>query len=182
MKRGKPETASAARAPSESCDGRIARASAGRAQVSSWNPKGEKDDLEIGERESRELLRKQNLGRLGCSGGGEPYVVPVHYHFDDEDVYVHSTYGRKIEIMRANPHVCLQADEIVDPFNWRSVIAFGVFEEVGDPAEKDRILTAMFKRLPHLTPVESEVRASMSETIVFRIRIGRVTGVCERWT
>jgi nitroimidazol reductase NimA-like FMN-containing flavoprotein (pyridoxamine 5'-phosphate oxidase superfamily) len=136
---------------------------------------------EIGEKESREFLREQILGRLGCSRDGEPYVIPVNYHYDGENIYVHTAHGRKIEILRANPHACLQVDEIKDAFNWRSVIAFGWFEEIHDAAERDGKLAEMFKRLPHLTPVESKVRASMSETILFRIRVERITGVGEHW-
>jgi uncharacterized protein len=136
---------------------------------------------EIGYRESRELLRNQNIGRLGCCSEGMPYVIPVNYFFDGEDIYIHSMPGRKIQIMRSNAHVCLQVDEIEDTFNWLSVIAFGLFEEVYDTTERDRILAAMFKRLPHMTPVESKARESMSEVIVFRIRIERITGVSEHW-
>ena len=136
---------------------------------------------EIGDRESRELLREQSIGRLGCCGDGEPYVIPVNYLFDGENIYIHSMPGRKIEIMRANPHICLQTDEIEDAYNWRSVIVFGWFEEIHDSTERDQKLAAMFKRLPHLTPVESKVRDSMSETMVFRIRIERITGVSEHW-
>jgi nitroimidazol reductase NimA-like FMN-containing flavoprotein (pyridoxamine 5'-phosphate oxidase superfamily) len=72
-------------------------------------------------------------------------------------------------------------DEIEDTFNWLSVIAFGQFEEVYDTTERDRILAEMFQRFPYLTPVESKAGDSMSDVIVFRIRIERVTGVSERW-
>jgi nitroimidazol reductase NimA-like FMN-containing flavoprotein (pyridoxamine 5'-phosphate oxidase superfamily) len=136
---------------------------------------------EIGYRESRELLRNQNIGRLGCCSESMPYVTPVNYFFDGEDIYIHSMPGHKIQVMRANPHVCLQVDEIEDTFNWISVITFGLFEEVYDTTERDRILAAMFQRFPNLTPVESKVRDSMSEVIVFRIRIERITGVSEHW-
>lgn len=136
---------------------------------------------EIGYRESRELLRDRNIGRLGCCRESKPYVIPVNYFFDGEDIYIHSMPGRKIEIMRANPHVCLQVDEIEDTFNWLSVIAFGQFEEVYDTTERDRIMAAMFKRLPHMTPVESKAMDSMSEVIVFRIRVERITGIREHW-
>jgi uncharacterized protein len=54
---------------------------------------------------------------LGCCRDSKPYVIPVNYFFDDEVVYIHSMPGRKIEIMRANPHVCLQVDELEDAFN-----------------------------------------------------------------
>ena len=136
---------------------------------------------EIGYRESRELLLNQNIGRLGCCSENMPYVIPVNYFFDGEDIYVHSMPGRKIQILRANPRVCLQVDEIKDTFNWLSVIAFGLFEEIHDTAERDRILAAMFQRLPHMTPVESKARDSMSEVIVFRIRVEQITGVSEHW-
>jgi nitroimidazol reductase NimA-like FMN-containing flavoprotein (pyridoxamine 5'-phosphate oxidase superfamily) len=134
---------------------------------------------EIGYREARELLLKQNIGRLGCCHYDMPYVVPVNYFFEGEDIYIHSLPGRKIQTMRANPYVCLQVDEIEDTFNWLSVIAFGQFEEVYDTTERDRIMAAMFQRFPHLTPVESKAGDSMSEVIVFRIRIERITGVSE---
>ncbi|MGH9834532.1 MAG: pyridoxamine 5'-phosphate oxidase family protein [Blastocatellia bacterium] len=136
---------------------------------------------EIGEKESYELLRKQSIGRLGCCEDKEPYVVPVNYWFDGESVYIHSLPGHKIEVMRANPRICLQADEIKDAYNWRSVIAFGWFEEINDSAQHDHILNDMFKRLPHLTPVESKAKEIMAQTIVFRIRIDRITGIAERW-
>ena len=137
---------------------------------------------EIGYREARELLRGQNTGRLGCCSESMPYVIPVNYFYDGENIYIHAAQGKKIDIMRANPRACLQVDEIEDTFNWRSVIAFGWFEEIHDSAERDRRLTEMFKRFPHLTPVESKVKESMSETILFRIRVERVTGVSERWS
>ena len=60
---------------------------------------------EIGDRESRELLREQSIGRLGCCGDGEPYVIPVNYLFDGENIYIHSMPGRKIEIMRQPAHL-----------------------------------------------------------------------------
>jgi nitroimidazol reductase NimA-like FMN-containing flavoprotein (pyridoxamine 5'-phosphate oxidase superfamily) len=136
---------------------------------------------EIGEKESYELLRKQSIGRLGCCENGEPYVVPINYWFDDGSIYVHALPGHKIEIMRANPRVCLQTDEIKDAYNWRSVIAFGWFEEINDPAQSNHIMSEMFKKLPHLSPVESKAKDALARAIVFRIRIERVTGVAERW-
>src|SRR5574341_2666041 len=98
---------------------------------------------EIGEKESYELLRKQSIGRLGCCEDGEPYVVPVNYWFDGKSIYIHSRPGHKVDVMRANPRVCLQADEINDAYNWRSVIAFGWYEEINDSAQLDHILNEM---------------------------------------
>lgn len=136
---------------------------------------------ELGDREARALLREQRTGRLGCCDGGGPYVVPVNYLFEGDSVYIHSLPGRKVMALRANPRACLQVDEIRDDYHWRSVIAFGRYEEISDAGERERVLADLFKRLPHLTPVESRMKKGLSETIVFRLRIERITGVYEDW-
>ena len=136
---------------------------------------------QLGETDSRALLREKITGRLGCSDNGKPYVVPVNYIFDEECIYVHSLPGRKINVLRANPNACLQVDEIEDSYNWRSVIAFGLYEEIVDVDERERLLGRLFKRLPHLTPVESRMKTGTPQTIVFRLRITEITGVFEKW-
>jgi uncharacterized protein len=145
---------------------------------------------ELGEIEARALLQRGTLGRLGVcepippfnlnDEHHRPYVVPVSYWYDDNSVYVHSLTGRKIRALRANPHGCLQVDEIESPYAWRSVMASGLYEEVTDAAERDRILSELFKRLPHLTPVESRMSYGLDETIVFRLRLTSVTGIFEK--
>lgn len=136
---------------------------------------------DLGMRESRELLREKRSGRLGCCADGEPYVVPINYLFDGEHIYIHSLPGHKINALRNNPRACLQVDEIVDSYNWRSVIVYGNYEEITDADERERILANLFKHLPHLTPVESKTTEGMSQTIVFRLRIHKITGVYEKW-
>lgn len=136
---------------------------------------------QMGERESRELLRRCRTGRLGCVAEGEPYVVPVSYLTDGEFIYVHSLPGRKVEALRANPRACLQVDEIRDDYHWRSVIAFGSFEEITDEGERARLLELFFDAFPHFTPVESAMAQSsrLPQMIVFRIYLDRLTGVEE---
>ncbi len=136
---------------------------------------------QMGEREARELLQKEALGRLGCNIEDAPYVLPINYIFEDDNVYIHSLPGLKIDAMRENPRVCLQVDEIKDAYHWRSVIAWGDFEEITDEQEKEAALVKLFKRLPHLTPVESRMAKTPVQSIVFRIRIEKITGVFENW-
>ncbi len=109
----------------------------------------------LGERESKALLSGEWTGRLGCSDRGKPYIVPVHYLFDNDCVYVQSPPGHKIDVLRDNPNACLQVDEVKDDAHWRSVLAFGLFEEIKDARERK------------------------PDTIVFRIRVTDITGVYE---
>ena len=130
---------------------------------------------------SRELLQRERLARLGCIADGEPYVVPVNYVFDDESALIHSLPGRKIMAMRANPRVCLQVDEVEDELNWKSVLAFGDYEEISNPDERSRAMSRLLAYFPQLTPVESRIAddAGAPAPIVFRIRIDKITGLCE---
>ena len=130
---------------------------------------------------SRELLRRERLARLGCIADGEPYIVPVSYISDGEHALVHSLPGRKIMAMRANPRVCLQVDDIEDEFNWKSVIAFGVYEEIRNPEERSLAMNRLLACFPQLTPVETRIAddAGAPDPIIFRIKIDKITGLCE---
>jgi nitroimidazol reductase NimA-like FMN-containing flavoprotein (pyridoxamine 5'-phosphate oxidase superfamily) len=128
-----------------------------------------------------EVLREGSLGRLGCIAADWPYVVPVSYYFDGKDIYIHSLPGKKLDALRANPRVCLQVDEIKDSYNWRSVIAYGTFEEVSDEETWENVLTELHSRLPHMTPVESRLVKGTTGTVVFRIKVEEVTGMAEEW-
>jgi uncharacterized protein len=135
----------------------------------------------LSEKEARELISAGMIGRLGCVDNGEPYVVPINYVYADGFIYSHSLPGRKIEALRVHPRACLQVDEIESEVEWRSVIAYGDFEEVRVLSQRTEILEKLFGRFPKLTPVESVLAqdAGPLETIVFRIRVDRMTGVSE---
>ena len=135
----------------------------------------------LSEEEAFALISSGKIGRLGCVDSGEPYVVPINYVVEDGSIYSHSLPGRKIDAMRAHPRVCLQVDQIVDDFHWRSAIAFGGFEEIRVPSDRRSILSKLLARFPLLTPVESVTAqdAAAPDSIVFRIHIDRVTGVTE---
>jgi nitroimidazol reductase NimA-like FMN-containing flavoprotein (pyridoxamine 5'-phosphate oxidase superfamily) len=138
---------------------------------------------ELNEEVSQKFLEKHSIGRLGCIlETGEPYVVPVAYIFEEGDVYVHSLPGQKISALRKNPKVCLQINEISeDGFEWKSVIAFGEFEEIKDKDKKTSVLFEFYEKFPQFTPVEAKFDAetSIKKVIVFRININRLTGVTE---
>lgn len=131
--------------------------------------------------EAKALLAECRLGRLGCVYEGSPYVVPVNYVFDGQNIYIHSLVGRKIAALRTNPRACLQVDEVVDDYHWRSAIAFGSYGEVADASERERAVGQLLKRFPQLTPVESvPVHDSQSSVVLFRIHVEEVSGVAER--
>ena len=136
----------------------------------------------LDENQAQALLSSESLGRLGCIFEGEPYVVPINYYYENGFVYSHSLPGQKISALRANPKACLQVDRVEGDLSWLSVLAFGQYEEVVDNEERSSVLGKLLHRFPRLTPVESVIADDAGPppaVIVFRIRIGRITGLSE---
>ena len=136
------------------------------------------------------LLVSCVVGHLGCCADNAPYVVPIAYAYDGNNIYSHAREGTKIDLMRKNPQVCLEVDQIDDLSNWRSVIIWGTFEELqGEEAEtamqwlKNRLypIKASFysQALLELTAKE---RGQTKETkeVLYRIRITQKTGRFEK--
>lgn len=137
--------------------------------------------LNMSEDEARALLRRGHVARLGCVIDGDPYIVPVNYFSADDCAYLHSLPGQKITALRDHPRACLQVDEIEDICHWRSVLAFGAYEELTDREERAHILNELFKRFPMLTPIEGAITqdATPLQVIVFRVKIEKISGVRE---
>jgi nitroimidazol reductase NimA-like FMN-containing flavoprotein (pyridoxamine 5'-phosphate oxidase superfamily) len=142
--------------------------------------------------EVEDLIRKQFVGRIGCYDKGLVYVVPTSYAYDDNCIYCHSYEGKKIEMMRKNPQICFQVDEMKDMANWKSVIAWGDFEEITNEEEKIQALKILLKRR---LPIPSSITTHLGKTwpftangpavlkeipgIVFKITLTEKTGKFE---
>lgn len=131
--------------------------------------------------EARQVFADGRLGRLGCLSDGEPYVVPINYYADDDFAYVHSLPGKKIAALRAQPRACLLVEEIRDRTHWKSVLAYGNYEEVTEPSEKLRALNCFGEYFPFFTPVEASELSpgEPTEVIIFRLHLDRFEGVEE---
>lgn len=88
--------------------------------------------------ESIDLISASRLGRLACAKENRPYVVPIHFAYANDCLYSFSMPGQKIDWMRANPHVCIQVDEFSQHREWRSVVVYGLFEELTDTPQWKR--------------------------------------------
>ncbi len=77
-----------------------------------------------------QILRSEVIGRIGCHANGKTYVVPITYAYDGERVICHTSQGMKIQMMRSNPEVCFEVEQVDNLANWRSVIAWGKYEEL----------------------------------------------------
>ncbi len=146
---------------------------------------------ELNENEIEQLMKRQLVGRLGCSADGLTYVVPLSYAYDQTGIYVHSREGLKIDLIKKNPSVCFQVDDTKDLANWQSAICWGTFEKVTDEAEltqaikllRSRVLPAISSETMRLKnddwPFGSGIRDS-DDGAIFRIRVTKKTGRFEK--
>ena len=135
---------------------------------------------ELNEKQCLEILASIGYGHLGCSRDDEPYVVPIHYAFDDELIYLYTTEGKKFEIIKENPKVCLQVESVRDNHDWKSVIVNGEAMQIGEGDERDRALELILKVNPTLTPavsirwMDSWIRENIE--VVYRLTPVEITG------
>ncbi|MDX6502941.1 MAG: uncharacterized protein QOE29_66 [Gaiellaceae bacterium] len=132
---------------------------------------------ELSPAEIAALLEEQLVGRIGCHADGLTYVVPVIYAYDSGSVYVLSTEGQKVDMMRANPQVCFEVDRYDGPGRWRSVVAQGRYEELDDEgvARARTLLVERVGRRPNGASGPSRPRSDRA-VVGFRIRLDGATG------
>ena len=130
------------------------------------------------------LLARASLGRLGCSLDNQPYVVPIRFAYEADDIYALSTLGQKIEWMRANPKVCLEVDEIENQSQWMSVIATGLYQELREPQftdEREHARKLLGKRYRWWQDALAERQLKLGDDSVaplfFRIHIDSISGL-----
>jgi len=133
------------------------------------------------------LLKEQVTGRIACHADGTTYIVPINYVYSAPFIYGHSSNGKKIEMMRKNPQVCFEVDDIQNIFRWKSVVAWGQFEEVTDLDEKARLMQGLIHKIMPLannptdhpshgiTEKDSDIGDKV-ELIIYKINLHTMTG------
>lgn len=139
-----------------------------------------------------QLLRDGIIGHLGCYANDNIYVVPISYAYDGQYIYCHTREGMKVQMMRKNPKVCFQVEEIKNMANWKSVIVLGKFEELeGGRERKVAIQTLLDRALPIISSITTHLGKEWPfspddikeiKGIVFRIKIEKKSGRFEQET
>ena len=85
---------------------------------------------ELGSQQIEQVLHEQVIGRIGCHARDRTYVVPVTYAYDGSSIVSHTGEGLKVQMMRENPIVCFEVEDLRQLPRWSSVIAHGRYEEL----------------------------------------------------
>jgi uncharacterized protein len=124
--------------------------------------------------EIKKLLLDNNFGHLGCARDNHPYVVPMNYAFDEENIFFFTTEGTKTEYISANHEVCFQVEEIRSASDWRSCMVMGRAERVTTPEELERAMQLITRSNPSLTPAINKTEVGswhrMTNVVIYRVR------------
>jgi len=97
------------------------------------------------------LLHSQYVGRIGCHAEGITYVVPVIYVFDGKYIIGHTNLGMKVNMLRQNPEVCFEIDEVKNMAHWQSAIIWGRYEELSGSTALDAMEQLATRLMPVMT-------------------------------
>lgn len=139
----------------------------------------------------QDVLKENVLGRIGCTDGTKTYVVPVNYVYDGISLIFHSLPGMKIDMMRKNPQVCFEVDEMKNFTNWKSVIVWAQYQELTEERERLAAMKLFVDRMLRLKISETAVPPELSaerihprspgniKPVIYRLIIHEMTGRCE---
>lgn len=136
------------------------------------------------------LLHSQLIGRLACLQGDEPYIVPMAYAYEGNQILGQTSPGLKLNILRQHPKLCFEVDQMIDLRNWKSVVLFGTFREIQETQINPSRQWLFDRIFPLSTPAEMHgyghpVDSAMTDEnrvkpILFAIDIHRMTGRYEK--
>ena len=140
---------------------------------------------EMSRQECEDFLARLGFGRLACTRDNQPYIVPIYFASEPGRVYGFATMGQKIEWMRSNPLVCLEADEVLSPAEWKSVVVLGRYEDFPDTSayseQRERAQSLLEKGRPlwwltAFAAAQTRQRADREMTVFYCIHIEEITG------
>jgi uncharacterized protein len=141
-------------------------------------PVRRKDRSIVDRAEIDAILHEGKVMHLAMSHNDRPFLVPLFYAYDGKALYFHSaSQGTKIQVLKANPHVCFEIslDNDVIPSEkacdfearHRTVIGMGKVFFLADEQEKASALDAIIDKF-------SEEKFTYPATILANTNVVRI--------
>jgi uncharacterized protein len=138
--------------------------------------------------ETTEVIRRCLFCHMSMvDQAGMPYVIPMNFGFRDDTIYLHgSQHGKKIDILKRNPDVCInfttdhmlryQNERVACSWSmkYRSVLCYGKAEFITDPEEKRSALHIIMSQY---APNEFRFNPpSIREVCIWKVRVLKFEG------
>ena len=131
------------------------------------------------------IMKNARVCRLAMINGNKPYIVPLCFGYQHNILYFHGDLkGLKIDLIRANPNVCFEFDELIETIEsdnacdfymkYKSVVGTGkatLVEELDKKRQALDIIKSQYSDRQFQYP-ENMVKA----TAVIKVEIDSMTG------
>ena len=144
-------------------------------------------DKEIkSKKEIESILKAGRVCHVGFADGDTPYVLAFNYGYKNGAVYIHcAPEGRKMDIIRKNPKVCVEVDtetmllEAQEPcaygFKYKSVVARGRAVIITKRADKIKGLSVIMKHMT-LRDFTAFRESSLEGVVLLKITLSNISG------
>ena len=140
--------------------------------------------------EIMDIVSRCEVIRLGLADDGKPYVVPLNFAYEESGGQINFVFhsaqeGRKIDIIKKNPHVCFEMDcsfEITrneELSKWttqyESVIGYGDVEFIENADAKKHAMDLIVKRYGY-EGVPEYSSHMLAQTALHKLTVSEITG------
>lgn len=138
-------------------------------------------------KEIKSILKHSYIGTIACCSEGKPYAVPFTFYYDEdhECLISYTAEGKKIDMLRNNPNVCVSVSNIEDLANWKSLILEGTYQELEglEAVEAIRLLITRLRTIINdegvqkVDQIEDFARIShRNRKVIYKINISNASG------
>lgn len=131
-------------------------------------------------------IQEADICRLALCDGLIPYIVPMHFAYNDNTLFFHcAKEGRKLDLIKNNNNVCFEMEcnvEIVEtekPCNWTTryycIIGNGIAELIEDYNDKLKALNLITKKYAKQLKHEYD-EGLVNRLCVIKVEITEVSG------
>jgi hypothetical protein len=135
------------------------------------------------------VMAEQMVGRLSVINNGCPYIIPVHYLYENGKIYFHSSKkGLKISCIKQNPAVCFEVDELIGiqsgesacrfHTRYRSVLLNGSARILEDDNEKAVIIDRLVWKYANGRQLQAPTEEAIRNVAIVEIEVQEMTGKC----
>ena len=143
-------------------------------------------DREITERELQDTIIKScEISYLAMSDGNKPYVIPMNFGYDGENIYFHcATSGKKLDLIKNNPQVSIAMTSEYrlslegPPNKWttkyKSIVIEGKAEILTTLEDKQKGINILLQQYADID-VKFDKKV-MDSVVIIKVKIDTITG------
>lgn len=138
--------------------------------------------------EIKQIIDKCDVCFLGMSDENNiPYVLPFNFGYENDTIYFHSApEGKKIDVLRQNPEVCVafstdhklfyRNEDVACSYGmqFRSVVAHGKISFIDDFDEKQKVLNIIMRKY---TGKDFSYNApAVTNVAIYKVEVTKIEG------